>query len=50
MLKISCNFTLQFYGLSLKIIGRILGKVSYILFKCNYHGYNSIYWFKVNLT
>jgi hypothetical protein len=29
---------------------KILGKISYLLFKDNIHGYISIYWFKVNLT
>jgi hypothetical protein len=29
---------------------KILGKFSYIIFKDNFHGYSSIYWFKYNLT
>jgi hypothetical protein len=27
---------------------KILGKVSYLLFEANFHGYNSIYWLKFN--
>jgi len=28
----------------------VLGKVSYLLFKAKFHGYNSIYFFMVNVT
>jgi hypothetical protein len=37
MLKANCN-------------RNILGKVSYLIFKANFHGFSSIYSFKVNVT
>jgi hypothetical protein len=38
----------MFYSYGLKIT--IIGKVSYLFFKADFHGYSSIYWFKVNVT
>jgi hypothetical protein len=29
---------------------KVLGKFSYLIFKDNFHGYNSIYWFNDNIT
>jgi hypothetical protein len=46
MVKVNANVPFKIYGLNLIIIWIF----SYLLFKAKFHGYNSIYWFKVILT
>jgi hypothetical protein len=53
-MNLSLKFSYYIYFLSLwfKAIykTKILGKVSYLLFKANVYDYSSIYWFKVNFN
>jgi hypothetical protein len=54
MFNANVENNLYCYGLSLlfkaNYNNKILGKYLYLNFKANFHGYSSIYWFKINLT